>query len=56
MIIFFNNGDLVPAYNRYWRYAKIVRNIANPLWFRFFDLFFDKAGYDVAGLDILDIS
>lgn len=27
----YKNGNKVPGYNRYWKYAQIVKNIANPL-------------------------
>ena len=27
----YKNGDKVPGYNRYWRYARIINKISNPL-------------------------
>ena len=27
----YKNGDLVPGYERYWKYAKIVKSLADPL-------------------------
>jgi len=29
----YNNGDSVPYYNRYWNYAKVIKNVNNPLEF-----------------------